>query len=144
MLADSRARSIPVDVIVSIIHQCDIVDLVRWRRTSRAFFTVVSTVLRKRFNAAVWPFVGDPILFNALMTKYEAIISGSVALQFFLEDETWKPGDLDIYVPDTTFADFTAAVEDPNGLNFTRCPRQGEASHPDGEGGIREIGRAHV
>ena len=100
-----------MDVIVLIIHQCDMLDLLRWRRTSRAYFAVVSTVLKNRFNAAVFPFVRDTARFNALLTKHEAIISGSVALQFFLEDEKWVPGDLDVYVPDTTFPDFIAAVE---------------------------------
>ncbi|KAI0705717.1 hypothetical protein C8Q76DRAFT_597440, partial [Earliella scabrosa] len=70
-----------------------------------------------------------------------AIISGSVALQFFLEDEKWVPGDLDVYVPDTTFLDFTAAIEDPRGLNFTHCPRDAERSHVDGEDGIRVVRR---
>ncbi|KAI0708386.1 hypothetical protein C8Q76DRAFT_583424, partial [Earliella scabrosa] len=74
-----------------------------------------------------------------LLTKHEAIISGSVALQFFLEDEKWIPGDLDIYVPDTTFPDFINAVEDPCGLNFTRRPPETDGSHVNGENGIRVV-----
>ncbi|KAI0723577.1 hypothetical protein C8Q76DRAFT_691966 [Earliella scabrosa] len=99
------------------------------------------SLLRKRFDAAISPFVLDARPLTALLTKHEAVISGSVALQFFLEDETWQPGDLDIYVPDTTFTEFIAAVENPRGLNFSRCDPEDEASHPDGENGIRAVRR---
>ncbi|EIW51423.1 uncharacterized protein TRAVEDRAFT_107629, partial [Trametes versicolor FP-101664 SS1] len=38
-----------------------------------------------------------------VLREYRAVVSGSVALHFFLSDESWVPGDIDIYVPDAVF-----------------------------------------
>ncbi|KAI0698756.1 hypothetical protein C8Q76DRAFT_589110, partial [Earliella scabrosa] len=40
-----------------------------------------------------------------------AVISGSVALQFFLDDATWAPRDMDIYVPDHKWNEFIRALK---------------------------------
>ncbi|TFK90043.1 hypothetical protein K466DRAFT_468577, partial [Polyporus arcularius HHB13444] len=53
-----------------------------------------------------------------------AVVSGSVALRFFLPDEMWSPGDMDIYVPDLTYDQFIAAVTDMYRLRFTPIPRK--------------------
>ncbi|KAI0682587.1 hypothetical protein C8Q76DRAFT_584097, partial [Earliella scabrosa] len=59
-----------------------------------------------------------------IMRQHGAIISGSLALQFFLSEEKWVPGDLDLYVPDTHYRAFvhTLAREPSFALRFH--PRQ--------------------
>ncbi|RPD52333.1 hypothetical protein L227DRAFT_470790, partial [Lentinus tigrinus ALCF2SS1-6] len=52
------------------------------------------------------------------LTENAAIISGSVALQFFMSDPHWNPRDLDIYVANANWRNFVRAITDPSGLNF--------------------------
>ncbi|RPD53772.1 hypothetical protein L226DRAFT_525847 [Lentinus tigrinus ALCF2SS1-7] len=103
--------------------QCDWPTLARWRRTTHAFHTVVSSLLRGRYNSLVRPFVGnDPTLLNDALTKHAAIISGSTALQFFMSDPHWEPNDLDIYVADANWLGFIDDITNPSGLNFSLVP----------------------
>ena len=48
------------------------------------------------------------------------IISGSIALHFFLQDASWSPNDLDVYVPDTEWQSLLDELTDPHGLRFVR------------------------
>ncbi|KAI0722563.1 hypothetical protein C8Q76DRAFT_580948, partial [Earliella scabrosa] len=59
-----------------------------------------------------------------IMRESGALISGSVALQYFLSEEAWLPGDLDIYVPDRHYRAFihTLARDPSFALHFH--PRQ--------------------
>ena len=72
----------------------------------------------------IYPFVNDVSKLNRLLRQHGAVISGSVALRFFLPEETWDPEDMDIYVPDCTFDRFFTAITDPSGLNFKLIPRK--------------------
>ncbi len=106
-------------MLVSIIHQSDWETLAAWRATSRAFFTVVAALHRRRYNDHVAPFVSDIILFNDVIRTHSAIIGGSTALHFFLPDASWAPRTLDIYVPVQKYSSFLSSVADPTGLNWT-------------------------
>lgn len=115
--------SVPDDVIVGIIHQTRLPDLIQWRATSRSNFVVVDTVLKKRYAAHVKPFVSDVSRLNDILRITGAIISGSVALHFLLDDEEWEPGDLDVYVADHQYDTFVDLATAPNGLGFQLEPR---------------------
>ncbi len=91
-----------------------------WRATCHAFYSVVSTHLRRRYDTHVTPFVSNVPLFNDVLRAHAAIISGSVALHFFHPGDHWEPHDMDIYVADANWRTFLSAIQDPNGLNFTR------------------------
>ncbi|KAI0683478.1 hypothetical protein C8Q76DRAFT_573889, partial [Earliella scabrosa] len=74
------------------------------------------------------------------------IISGSVALRFFLEDEEWDPCDMDIYIPEHKFDAFIKHITDPALLGFTEAPRASDDGEPlvSGElgcNGIRAVRR---
>lgn len=56
-----------------------------------------------RYTAVVQPFFPYVASLNAALREHEAVISGSVALKFFLPDEAWTPSDIDIYVSDGRF-----------------------------------------
>ena len=51
----------------------------------------------------VKPFVQETKSFLLLLQEHGAVLSGSVALKFFVMDEEWDIGDLDIYVGDLEF-----------------------------------------
>ncbi|KAI0706595.1 hypothetical protein C8Q76DRAFT_600744, partial [Earliella scabrosa] len=84
-----------------------------------------------------------------LLREAEGIISGSLALRFFLEDEGWEPRDMDIYIPEHKFDTFIKRVTDPALLGFTESPPasgDGEAvtSGEIGHNGIRAVQRYHT
>ena len=79
-------RSIPDDVLYAIVGQSDVLTLLCWRRTSRWIFRQVAILLRRRYEDCVRAFVPDVPHLDALMRDAGAIISGSTALHFFLED----------------------------------------------------------
>nr|VWO99879.1 Putative adhesin glycosyltransferase [Ganoderma boninense] len=57
-------------------------------------------------------FFGDrATALNDLMASRRAIISGSVALFFFLWTDNWTPGDIDIYVAVDTYDHFVCDLE---------------------------------
>ncbi|KAI0706466.1 hypothetical protein C8Q76DRAFT_596427, partial [Earliella scabrosa] len=71
-----------------------------------------------------------------------AIISGSVALKFFLPGEHWTPHDLDIYVPDRMFDTFISIVTKDPKIQFRSVPNSPRAprrSARPGTNGIRQV-----
>ncbi len=73
-------------------------------------------------------------------------MSGSVALQFFLQDENWSPNDLDIYVPFGHFTRVCDTISSPNGFGFTRVQPDSRTSKKPpsaviGKKGIRLVHR---
>ena len=106
--------------------------------TCHAFFTVTSTVARERFRSCVQPYVKNVDRFSDLLRTHGAVISGSAALRFFLHDEPWAPGDLDVYVSDREYESFLAAAIWDEALAFRFEPRAPPRSsthptpaHPD-------------
>ena len=110
---------------MSFVGHADIVTLLSWRATARAFFVAASLVMRQRYEASLQPYVKDVARFDELLRSTGAVVSGSVALRFFLEDEPWVPGDLDIYVPESRFDQFVARATASDGLGFKLIPRPG-------------------
>ncbi|KAI0750151.1 hypothetical protein C8Q80DRAFT_1078057, partial [Daedaleopsis nitida] len=79
-----------------------------------------------------------------IVRRYGAVISGSVALHFFLPSDSWTPGDLDIYVPDHTFEAFCREIMDDQHVRFvqdTREPRRGLPSTATAIGLVKEVRR---
>ena len=68
------------------------------------------------------PFVKDTPMFNQLLLDHGAVVSGSIALHFFLPNETWDPEDMDLYAPHCISDTFFAAISDPFSLNFKLIP----------------------
>ena len=132
------------DILVQFIEAADIIALTSWRQTCRAFYTVVATVLRRRYIACITPFVADTDYFNGLLRACGAVISGSVALQFVLQNESWVPRDLDIYVPDRMFDTFISVAKRESRMRLKLLPASipfRRLSGRGGSNGIREVYR---
>ena len=123
----------PYDVIICIVQQSDLVTLLCWRRTSQTIFALVAKLLRERYEASVRTFIPNVPRFDALMRKTGAVISGSVALQYFLDEERWYPGDMDIYVSDDMYDTFVNDAVADDQLSFRHMPRRARWSSVDGE-----------
>ncbi len=98
--------------------------LASWRQTCKTLYRAVGAHLRERYQKCVRPFVRDIALFDSLLVRHGAVVSGSVALHYFLPRATWTPNDLDIYVPESDFEDFVDAITNRRGLNFTVFPHR--------------------
>ncbi|RDX51348.1 hypothetical protein OH76DRAFT_1321485, partial [Lentinus brumalis] len=131
---------VPDDALVELIKRCDFHLLAVWRRTCHAFFVVVATHLRDRYEDSIHPFVPDVRRFDQILKTYGAVVSGSVALKFFLPNAEWEPNDLDIYVPESNYEEFINAVTDPDGPDFTISPhrRLWEATNSSGSAAATE------
>ncbi|KAL1940480.1 hypothetical protein VTO73DRAFT_9052 [Trametes versicolor] len=102
-VASSAFPLLPDDVVLIIIDEADLRMLHVWRRTCKAYYRYVCVRMRKRYVRAMKPYFDDVDALDAVLREYRAVVSGSVALHFFLSDESWVPGDIDIYVPDAVF-----------------------------------------
>ena len=127
------------DIIVAIIQNSDALALFNWRRTSKAYYTVVATVLRARYEACVQPFVINLDRFDRVLRTCGAVVSGSAALRFFLPDEPWLPHDLDVYVPDRLFDTFVTVVANDPAIGLTPVPAPPQPERVSGTPGIRGI-----
>lgn len=84
------------DSVCSYLEPPDLFALQRTtKRLSKSFETLYKT--QWNINRLIRRFVSDPVRLRSEMAKYDAVISGSVALQFF-DRVVWKESDLDIYV----------------------------------------------
>ncbi|KAI0712982.1 hypothetical protein C8T65DRAFT_520794, partial [Cerioporus squamosus] len=80
-----------------------------------------------------------------IMREHGAVISGSTALHYFLDDEDWTPNDLDIYVADANWDSFISAIQAPNGLNLKHTESEYvSGDDDDDDDGERERARAAV
>lgn len=116
--AEAFADSVSADILYVIIENSPTALVLTWRRTCRAFFRAAAATLRLRYEKVVRPFVTSIPALDELLRRHGAIISGSVALQFFLYHETWEPADMDIYVSTHKFKDFIDDAISTDGLNF--------------------------
>lgn len=68
-------------------------------QTCRGLSTLYQSLLPSQWNVDrhLRRFVQDPQFFRSQMGKHNALVSGSVAVQFF-ERVFWKDSDLDIYI----------------------------------------------
>lgn len=94
-----------------IVSFCDVQTVFQLRMVSKQHFDVANSVLRKRFNDLICPFVPQVDLFNDILLTHGAVISGSLALYFFVPCTRWYPSDMDVFVPHSQFAAFTHVLE---------------------------------
>jgi hypothetical protein len=74
-------------------------DILLFKLTTKQLTPFFETLFRTQWNInrQLKHFVKDPINFRSHLAVYDALISGSFALQFF-ERRIWEDSDLDIYV----------------------------------------------
>lgn len=90
---------------------------------------MVAVDLRHRYEEYVCPFVGDITVFDELLRSHGAIISGALALHFFVPDGAWEPHDLDIYLPSNTYHSFVRSVMGVGPFGWTRVPAVRKRHH---------------
>ncbi|KAI0697948.1 hypothetical protein C8T65DRAFT_551696, partial [Cerioporus squamosus] len=71
------------------------------------------------------------------LLRHGAIVSGSVALHYFLPRALWEPNDIDIYVAESRFEDFIREVTDPAPDSDSQA--SDDSVLPSGHAGIREV-----
>jgi len=74
-------------------------DIVSLTRTCKSLSSVYQVLLTTQWNVdrALRRFVKDPCLFRSKLGEYDALVSGSFALQFF-DRVIWPESDLDIFM----------------------------------------------
>lgn len=127
----------PTDVLLVVIENSDFVMLLTWRATCSTFHAAVAVQLRVRYEMCLRPFVRDMLSFDSILRLHGGVVSGSVALKFFLRSEPWEPRDLDIYVPDHMYNDFVAAIQ--SRLDFARLLSDQTSSRPSGQRGVASV-----
>lgn len=86
--------------------------------TSRSQFAIANSVLRDRFRQLVKPFVSDVAAFSNALRNHGAVVSGSLALYYFVRCDSWYPNDMDIYVSYDEFPAFLQTVESDPSIRF--------------------------
>lgn len=76
-------------------------ELVRLRSTTKKLSSSFESLFKTQWNInrSLMRFVYNPVAFRSTLSRQNAIISGSFALQFF-DRVVWDGSDLDIYVED--------------------------------------------
>ncbi len=105
-----------------VIHFSDWKTLAVWRSVCRAFLDVVAAHLRCRYQTRIRPFISDIPVFDNIMRTFGAIISGSTALRYFLDDDDWSPNDLDIYVANDNWDPLLASLTEADSLGLSLNP----------------------
>ena len=82
-----------------LLSLLDSLSIIRLRRTCKAFCSGVGDLRSREWNVdrLLCRFVAKPLALREVMRDHGAVISGSVALQFF-ERTCWKESDLDLFV----------------------------------------------
>ena len=82
-------------------------DIISLTRTCKRLSPLYQEVLPSQWNVDrhLQRFVDNPIAFRIMMADCDALVSGSLALQFF-ERTTWSESDLDVYVHISRSNDF--------------------------------------
>ena len=114
--------SLADDVIWLLVSFCDFRTMMAWRFTSRKNFAIVASVLRARYKDLVKPFVANVYAFNDALRRHGAVISGSVALYYFIPCDTWSPNDMDVYVSYDEFPALLHTLENDPSLQFRPVP----------------------
>jgi hypothetical protein len=82
-----------------LLSRLDSLSIVRLSKTCRRLATLYRSAIRREWNVdrLLLRFVAQPVALRRVMRDHGAVISGSVALQFF-ERACWKESDLDLFV----------------------------------------------
>ena len=97
--------------------------MLAWRLTSKRHFGITASVLNARYRDLVRPFVRNVTAFSEALRRHGAVISGSLALYYFIPCNTWFPNDLDVYVSYDEFPGFLHTLENDPALQFRAQPR---------------------
>ena len=111
-----------------IVSFSDLRTILQWRMTSSAHFSIANSVLRDRFRQLLKPFVSDVPGFVAALRDHGAVISGSLALYYFLPCDNWYPNDMDVYVSHDMFPGFIRAIESHPTLRFVGSTRSADSA----------------
>lgn len=114
--------SLSLEALASIISFSDWKTIAAWRATSRTSFRQVALHLRRRYHDHIRPFVTDVCTFDDTLRSHGGVISGTVALHFFVPDITWSPREMDIYIPFNSYRSFLSTITNPDGLGWVRVP----------------------
>ena len=116
------SSSLTDDVVWLLVSFCDFRTMIAWRSTCRRNFAIVASVLRARYKDLVRSFVPNVFAFNDALRRHSAVISGSVALYYFIPCATWFPNDMDIYVSHDEFPTLLYTLENDPALQFRPVP----------------------
>ena len=92
--------------------------MLAWRFTCKQNFAIVASVLRARYRDLIRPYVPDVTAFSDALRRHGAVISGSMALYYFIPCSTWSSNNMDVYVSYDEFPAFVHALENDPVLQF--------------------------
>ena len=92
--------------------------MIAWRLTCKRNFAIVASVLRARYRDLIRPYVPNATAFSDALRRHGAVISGSMALYYFVPCSAWSPNDLDVYVSYDEFPAFIHTLENDPMLQF--------------------------
>ena len=94
-------------VVEKLCSYLAIGDIISLTRTCKRLSPLYQEVLPSQWNVDrhLQRFVDNPVAFRMMMADCDALVSGSLALQFF-ERKTWLESDLDVYVNFSRSIDF--------------------------------------
>ncbi len=86
-------------IFTGICSLLSISAIIALTRTCKALSTLYQELLPQQWNVdlLLGRFVQDPLLFRSQLGRYDALVSGSFAVQFF-DRVQWTDSDLDIYI----------------------------------------------
>lgn len=93
-------------IFIKLCELLPIADIISLTRTCKQLSNLYQTLLPLQWNVnrTLERFVRDPSAFRSQLGRCDALVSGSVALQFF-EKVIWQESDLDIYVENGSCTD---------------------------------------
>ena len=104
---------------------CDflsILDIVYLTRTCKTLSGLYKSLIPHKWNVdhALGRFFRDPKAFRSQLGRFDALVSGSLALQFF-ERVTWDDSDIDIFVENGANAEsMISYIKNKEGYRFSR------------------------
>ncbi|KAI0744592.1 hypothetical protein C8Q76DRAFT_789098 [Earliella scabrosa] len=96
MLLHPVQKIIPVDVLLVVLWQSDILTLLRWRLVAQLFRREGDRVLRSHMRMLAGEFVPDPDWFLATLSTFNAVVGADTALAFFLDDPILLTKDIEV------------------------------------------------
>ena len=117
-LALNLFYSLSDDIAWLLVSYCDFGTVLAWRLTSRKHFAMAASVLFARYRDLIKPFVSNTHAFSDALRRHGAVISGSLALYYFIPCSTWQPNDMDVYVSYDEFPAFLHVLENDPALQF--------------------------
>lgn len=99
-----------MEIISKILKYCDLQTLATLYR-DKSFRSLVCKEMSESLCQTLSAFTEDPVAFQSMMRRTRAIISGSTALYHVLrEPSAWRPGDVDLLVPNQRFREVTRFI----------------------------------